>query len=68
MRTRTNTQTQISTWIPNEQIAALDAHLAREAARVPGARMTRASWFAAIVARELATATPEGAAQTPVQP
>lgn len=63
MRTRDTTHKQIAFWLDKDRIAALDALLVREAARVPGARMTRACWVAALVARELT-----GAAQVPAVP
>lgn len=50
---RTDSNKQIAFWLDNERIAALDRHLDREAAHVPGARMTRAGWVAALVAREI---------------
>lgn len=56
MRTRDTTHKQIAAWLPHDQLAQLDAHLAREAARVPGSRLTRAGWLTALVERELAAA------------
>lgn len=53
-RTRTETHRHITVWLPHDQVAALDAHLARAVARVPGARPSRHGWLATLVARELA--------------
>ncbi len=51
---RNETHKHVTVWLPYEQLAGLDAHLTREVARVPGARASRHSWLAALVARELA--------------
>lgn len=58
MRTRDTTHKQIAAWLPHEQLAQLDAHLAREAARVPGSKLSRASWLTELVRRELDAARP----------
>lgn len=53
-RLRKTTHRHVTVWLPNEQVTAMDSYIAREVARVPGARVSRHSWLAALVARELA--------------
>lgn len=53
-RPRSKTHKHVTVWLPNETISALDAHLACQAAKVPGARASRHSWLAYLVQQALA--------------
>lgn len=55
-RPRSKTHKHVTVWLPNETISALDAHLARQAAKVPGARASRHSWLAYLVQQALSDA------------
>lgn len=46
----------VTLWIPDPLLARLDAHLARLAGQVPGGRVSRQSWFLALLERELGAA------------
>ena len=52
----------VQVWLPETTLAALDRHLKEITAGIPGAKASRHGWIRDLVYRELASATPEGAA------